>query len=62
MLQSYGRVMIDPTAFRMWEPNCTYNFKVHERLDPQELTDKDFAICSPVALGFCFGAKTWGEL
>jgi hypothetical protein len=60
MLQTYGRVMIDPTAFRMFQPNCTYNLKVHKRLGPN-LTDDEFAICTPVALGFCFGTKTWGQ-
>jgi hypothetical protein len=59
-MQTYGRVMIDPAAFRTFEPNCTYNLRVHKRLDREQLTDDEFAICTPVALGFCFGVKMWG--
>lgn len=52
--------MIDPAAFRTFEPNCHYNLKVHKRLERDRLSDDEFAICTPIALGFCFGVKTWG--
>ncbi|KAJ7606849.1 P-loop containing nucleoside triphosphate hydrolase protein [Roridomyces roridus] len=55
-----GRVMIDPVAFRLFEPNCTYNFRVHRRLERDRLTDQQHMICTPIALGFCFGVKMWG--
>ncbi|ESK93512.1 aaa family [Moniliophthora roreri MCA 2997] len=58
--KTYGRVMIDPTAFRLFEPNCTYNYSIHRRLNRSELTDEDYMICTPVLLGFCFGVKMWG--
>ncbi|KAK7047184.1 hypothetical protein VNI00_006850 [Paramarasmius palmivorus] len=57
---TYGRVMIDPSAFRLFEPNCTYNLPIHRRLNKAELTDEDYMICTPILLGFCFGVKTWG--
>uniref|UniRef100_A0A0W0F8F3 AAA+ ATPase domain-containing protein n=1 Tax=Moniliophthora roreri TaxID=221103 RepID=A0A0W0F8F3_MONRR len=57
---TYERVMIDPTAFRLFEPNCTYNYSIHRRLNRSELTDEDYMICTPVLLGFCFGVKMWG--
>ncbi|KAF7302528.1 AAA family [Mycena chlorophos] len=55
-----GRVMIDPTAFRLFQPNCSFNFDVHRVLEPESLTDEQYLVCSPVLLGFCFGAKQWG--
>ncbi|KAJ7508569.1 P-loop containing nucleoside triphosphate hydrolase protein [Mycena galericulata] len=55
-----GRVMIDPVAFRLFQPNCTFNLSVHRRLDRDSLTDTQYMICTPIALGFCFGAKMWG--
>nr|GAT46318.1 AAA family [Mycena chlorophos] len=55
-----GRVMIDPTAFRLFQPNCSFNFDVHRALEPESLTDEQYLVCSPVLLGFCFGAKQWG--
>ncbi|KAJ7103087.1 P-loop containing nucleoside triphosphate hydrolase protein [Mycena belliarum] len=57
---TYGRVMIDPVAFRLFEPNCSYNLAVHRRLDPKNLTDEQYMLCTPVVLGFCFGVKLWG--
>ncbi|KAF8183562.1 P-loop containing nucleoside triphosphate hydrolase protein [Mycena galopus ATCC 62051] len=57
---TYGRVMIDPAAFRLFEPNCTYNLSVHRRVDHRNLTDEQYMICTPVVLGFCFGVKMWG--
>ncbi|KAF8532083.1 P-loop containing nucleoside triphosphate hydrolase protein [Gautieria morchelliformis] len=57
---TYGRVMIDPAAFRIFEPNCTFNLPVYKRLDPDRLTDEQCMICTPILLGFCFGVKMWG--
>ncbi|KAL0574391.1 hypothetical protein V5O48_007566 [Marasmius crinis-equi] len=57
---THGRVMIDATSFRQFEPNCSYNDGVYHTLDSSDLTDDDFLICTPVVLGFCFGVKKWG--
>ncbi|KAF8526674.1 P-loop containing nucleoside triphosphate hydrolase protein [Hysterangium stoloniferum] len=57
---TYGRVMIDPVAFRTFEPNCTYNFPVHKRMEREDVSDEDLSICTPILLGFCFGVKMWG--
>ncbi|KAF8522857.1 P-loop containing nucleoside triphosphate hydrolase protein, partial [Gautieria morchelliformis] len=57
---TYGRVMIDPAAFRAFEQNCTFNLPVYKRLDPDRLTDEQCMICTPILLGFCFGVKMWG--
>ncbi|PBK92858.1 P-loop containing nucleoside triphosphate hydrolase protein [Armillaria gallica] len=56
----YGRVMIDPVAFRLFEPNTTYNIVVRKGMDRDMLTDEQYMICNPVALGFSFGTKMWG--
>ncbi|KAJ7266957.1 P-loop containing nucleoside triphosphate hydrolase protein [Mycena haematopus] len=57
---THGRVMIDPKAFRLFEPNCTFNLRVHRRLELDSLTEEQYMICTPIVLGFCFGVKTWG--
>ncbi|KAI5116472.1 hypothetical protein M0805_001635 [Coniferiporia weirii] len=57
---TYGRVMIDPVAFRLFEPNSELNLPVHRQLEKDSLKDEDYLICTPVALGFCLGTKTWG--
>ncbi|CAK5275284.1 unnamed protein product [Mycena citricolor] len=57
---THGRIMIDPAAFRLFQPNCTYNLEVHRQLEREELSDEQLMICTPVVLGFCFGVKTWG--
>ncbi|KAF9489070.1 P-loop containing nucleoside triphosphate hydrolase protein [Pleurotus eryngii] len=57
---SYGRVMVDPTAFRTFQPNAEINPWVNKPIDRDEMTDEQYMICSPILLGFCFGAKTWG--
>ncbi|KAJ6623166.1 P-loop containing nucleoside triphosphate hydrolase protein [Mycena sp. CBHHK59/15] len=57
---THGRVMIDPVAFRLFQPNSELSLGVHRRLDKDDLTDEQYMICTPVAVGFCFGAKTWG--
>ncbi|KAF8521951.1 P-loop containing nucleoside triphosphate hydrolase protein [Hysterangium stoloniferum] len=60
MRETYGRVMIDPVAFRTFEPNCTYNLSVHKRMEREHLSDEELSICTPILLGFCFGVKMWG--
>ncbi|KAJ6488032.1 P-loop containing nucleoside triphosphate hydrolase protein [Mycena sanguinolenta] len=57
---THGRVMIDPKAFRLFEPNCTFNRRVHRTLEQDSLTEDHYMICTPIVLGFCFGVKTWG--
>ncbi|KAG1732891.1 P-loop containing nucleoside triphosphate hydrolase protein [Suillus paluster] len=57
---TYGRVMIDPAGFRVFQPNCSFNLTVYRRLNRDELTDEQHMICTPVVLGFCFGVKEWG--
>ncbi|KAG1745714.1 P-loop containing nucleoside triphosphate hydrolase protein [Suillus lakei] len=57
---TYGRVMIDPAGFRVFQPNCSFNLTVYRRINRAELTDEQHMICTPVVLGFCFGVKEWG--
>ena len=52
--------MIDPVAFRTFEPNCTFNIPIYERLEPDNLTEEQYMICRPILFGFCFGVKMWG--
>ena len=59
-IQVNGRVMIDPIAFRLFEPNCTYNLTVHKRIDKCMLSEEQYMIARPIMLGFCFGVKKWG--
>ncbi|KAG1840607.1 P-loop containing nucleoside triphosphate hydrolase protein [Suillus subalutaceus] len=58
--RAYGRVMIDPGAFRMFKPESSLNLRVSTRLKPKELEEEQYMICTPVLLGFCFGTKQWG--
>ncbi|KAE8447854.1 hypothetical protein EG329_010083 [Mollisiaceae sp. DMI_Dod_QoI] len=57
---AYGRAMIDPAAFSAHNPNCDYNATVHTILERDKLTDDQYLICLPYALGFSFGNKRWG--
>jgi len=58
---SYGRVMIDPTVFRLFEPNNIINTPVYSALEERKnLKDEEYLICTPVVLGFCLGTKMWG--
>ncbi|KAL4914738.1 P-loop containing nucleoside triphosphate hydrolase protein [Aspergillus aurantiobrunneus] len=60
---SFGRAMVDARAFKTFEPNATYNKEVYKQLEADLPTnDDDFAICSPIVVGFSFGAKLWGGL
>lgn len=53
--------MVDPTGFRTFEPNATYNNKVYKQLD-RDISDEQYAICNPIVLGFSLGAKLWGTI
>lgn len=59
--QTHGRAMVDASAFRSFNPNLECIPDVHSTLDREQLTDDQFMICSPVAYGFGFGNKVWGE-
>ena len=54
--------MIDPAAFRLFEPNNSINLSVYSALEGRDhLKDEQYLICTPVVLGFCFGTKMWGK-
>lgn len=53
--------MVDASAFRSFNPNLDCIPDVHSTLDREQLTDEQYMICSPVAYGFGFGNKVWGE-
>ncbi|KAF8998718.1 P-loop containing nucleoside triphosphate hydrolase protein [Cyathus striatus] len=55
-----GRVMIDPMAFRTFQPNSDIPHYVYKPIIKSVMTDLDYLICDPVVLGFAFGEKTWG--
>ncbi|RXW14746.1 hypothetical protein EST38_g11108 [Candolleomyces aberdarensis] len=59
---AYGRVMIDPASYRVWQPSVKslINPSVLYRLDPTRLTDEQYMLCTPIVLGFSFTAKQWG--
>jgi hypothetical protein len=59
-VQTYGRVMIDPAAFRIFEPNSSFNLPIQNYLERDKLSDEQYMICTPILLGFCFGVKMWG--
>jgi len=54
------RVMVDVESFFESQPHSRFRQYVNRELDPEELTDTDFLICTPVLLGFCFTTKAWG--
>ncbi|TFK33931.1 P-loop containing nucleoside triphosphate hydrolase protein [Crucibulum laeve] len=56
---TYGRLMVDPSAFRTFQANCVFNLRVIMRLRREQLTDEEYMICTPIVLGFCFGVKEW---
>lgn len=58
-VRSYGRAMIDPAAFRMFNPNVTFIPTVSRTMKRESLTDEQLLITNPIALGFCFGNKQW---
>lgn len=58
-VRTYGRAMVDATAFRTFSPNLDMHPVVTRNLEKESLTDEELLIISPVALGFCFGSKEW---
>ena len=53
--------MIDAAAFRLFEPNNSVNLSVYSAIDDREhLSDEEYLICTPIALGFSFATKKWG--
>ncbi|KAG2123316.1 P-loop containing nucleoside triphosphate hydrolase protein [Suillus cothurnatus] len=58
--RAYGRVMIDPGAFRRFKPDSSLNLPVTTPLEQAELEEEQYIICTPVVIGFCFGTKQWG--
>ncbi|KAG1749236.1 P-loop containing nucleoside triphosphate hydrolase protein [Suillus lakei] len=58
--RAYGRAMIDPCAFRLFQPNSSLNLPVSTPLKRTELEEEQYIICTPVVIGFCFGTKQWG--
>ncbi|KAF8862669.1 P-loop containing nucleoside triphosphate hydrolase protein [Acephala macrosclerotiorum] len=57
---AYGRVMIDSAAFNTHNPDCEYMAIVHSVIERDKLTDDQYLICLPYAVGFSFGNKRWG--
>jgi hypothetical protein len=54
--------MISPYAFRHFAPEAEFNPPVRHSLPRDSLTDDQYAICSPILLGFAFDRKSWGAL
>lgn len=52
--------MIDPGAFRMFQPNSRLILSVSTTLKRAELEEEQYMICTPVIMGFCFRTKQWG--
>jgi hypothetical protein len=55
--------MIDPCAFRMFQPESSLNIPVStplKRAEVAELEEEQYMICTPIVMGFCFGTKQWG--
>lgn len=57
---SFGKMIVDPKSFRLFEPDAEYNMSVYQSLDRNSLTDEQLAICTPIVFGYCFGVKQWG--
>ncbi|TFK72377.1 P-loop containing nucleoside triphosphate hydrolase protein [Pluteus cervinus] len=55
-----GRVMISPSSFSEYQPNCPYNHLVSVPLLKHGLTEEQYALCTPLRLGFSFHRKSWG--
>ncbi|KAF8333810.1 P-loop containing nucleoside triphosphate hydrolase protein [Amanita rubescens] len=54
-----GRVMISPLAYARF--HSTISPTVHLAIKKDSLTDDQYAICSPILMGFAFDRKIWGE-
>ncbi|KAI0894699.1 P-loop containing nucleoside triphosphate hydrolase protein [Annulohypoxylon nitens] len=57
--RTYGRAMIDATAFRTFSPNLSFHPTVIRNVERESMTDEELLIISPVVLGFSFGSKKW---
>lgn len=57
---SFGKMIVDPKSFRLFEPDAEYNLAVYQGLDRDKLDEDQLAICTPIILGYCFGVKQWG--
>ncbi|KAI0033879.1 P-loop containing nucleoside triphosphate hydrolase protein [Vararia minispora EC-137] len=55
-----GRAMFSPSAFRRFQPNSSYNPDVRRAVQKESLTEEQYAICTPIVLGFSFDQKSWG--
>ena len=60
-LKTSGRVMISPSAFNRFQPDSNCNPSVHHPISRDGLTEEQYAICTPILLGFSFDRKSWGE-
>ena len=60
-VRSYGRLMIDPAAFKRIRPNNRVVPVVSKLISPSELTADQKLLLSPYSYGFSLGDKTWGE-
>lgn len=58
---THGRAIVDAQALRHFNPNLAFIPRVHRSLSREGLTDEQLMICHPVALGFSFGDKKWGQ-
>ncbi|TBU57514.1 P-loop containing nucleoside triphosphate hydrolase protein [Dichomitus squalens] len=54
------RVMVDVESFFRYQARASFARTVDRRLNPEELSDLELMICTPVLLGFCFNTKSWG--
>ncbi len=52
--------MISPLAYA--RSHSTISPTVHKALQKDNLTDDQYAICSPILMGFAFDRKIWGML
>ncbi|KAJ9654257.1 hypothetical protein H2198_006657 [Neophaeococcomyces mojaviensis] len=57
---SFGKMIVDPKSFRLFEPDAEYNLSVYQSLDRDSITEEQLAICTPIVFGYCFGVKQWG--
>lgn len=60
VVQSLGRVMIDPVVFQMYNAHSLLAPSVLRIKNPLTMSDDDYLICSSMALGYSFGSKQWG--
>ncbi|EKM58422.1 uncharacterized protein PHACADRAFT_252732 [Phanerochaete carnosa HHB-10118-sp] len=54
------RIMIDVESFFEFGHQRRFAPEVYRELDPEQLSEEELLICTPVVLGFCFTTKLWG--